>query len=126
MSTETEASPEIVAAYNDYYRREGAKTCMDVLRLIEQMNEPRPAEETFEENWKLRRRVVAVVANAFGPTDARGEGFLAALAEYVHFVNTTGTPDLYVWRPDAAMTPEEIEADRARYLAMLTDEEEQS
>jgi hypothetical protein len=99
-------------------RREGAKACMDVLRLLENMADSATSEETWEENWELNRRVVGIMVNAFGPTDARSEGFIAALAEYVHFVNGVGTPALDNWSPDAAMTSEEIEAERARCLAM--------
>lgn len=98
-------------------RRDGAKICMGLLRVIAEMNNATSVEETMEEHWDLRRRVVSIMTNAFGPTDARSEGFVAALTEYVHFTfSGAGQPDVNVWKPDAVMTDEEIAADRAQRL----------
>lgn len=109
-------------------RREGALACMDSLRrLIAAANDWRG--EGAEDYFTKRHEDAKAFTATFGPAPLHIEGAITALAEYIHFTETTGIPCLEGWGPFSAKTEDEraeriadmeadMEADRASITAM--------
>ena len=95
-------------------RQAGAMACLLALREAEKIAE----EATTEVFFTTQERAVDVIKSAALPLSTFMQGFVSALAEYVFFINTTGIPDLYGWKPEAAMDEDEIKACR---LEMTTE-----
>lgn len=101
--------------------RAGAMACIEALRIIEHMSEGDRSEITVEENWRCQESAVTAMLFAAGKPNAFLSGFVATFAEYVFSLHCAGTPNLYVWQPEAAMTEEEKAADRAKTEAALAE-----
>lgn len=99
-------------------RIEGAKAIIEALRRIE-----RSIEEGAANAPELSERDAAALhyeqinsdcnrlADTAGDMPPFQRGAFLALAEYVHFTLTTGTPDLGQWMPKAAKTADQYAAD---------------
>lgn len=93
--------------------RRGALACVDALRDIETVAElANTPDQTTEQHWQVRQATVDILLRAAGPTSPYLSGFLSALAEFVDFTITSGTPNLEGcgWEPKAAMTDAEFAA----------------
>ena len=56
------------------------------------------------------------ITSAAEPLSPFMQGFVAAFAEYVYFINAVGTPDLHVWKPEATMDEADIKARRIKMI----------
>ncbi|MDD5177086.1 MAG: hypothetical protein PHQ05_11765 [Sterolibacterium sp.] len=70
------------------------------------------------EAWcNTQAKAIKTLDDAAGTMSPFQSGFIEAIAEYLHFINTTGTPDLFVWKPDAALSETELADERQRLEA---------
>ena len=93
--------------------RAGAMACMDSLRIIDRIAAGDKSEATWEECWQdedVSIKAMQLVAGNHGKFMA---GFVAVFAEYAHTFIAGGEPNLYVWKPIASMTEEEVKSKRA-------------
>ena len=89
-------------------RQSGALACLEAMRQLEADAKEMPEDPRA---WLLKRLTDSErVAQSFGPLSPEAEGAILALAEYVHYANTTGLPRLApgAWKPVAAMNEGEI------------------
>lgn len=94
------------------YRREGAKACMAALRrMVENAND---CGDAVEDYFTKRHEDAQVLAVALGPMSPFIEGAVIALAEVIHCTETTGEPNLSIWKPWAAMSESERTEEVAR------------
>jgi hypothetical protein len=86
----------------------GAKECVVALQCLLQSakNLPDTADDA-EVFYAIQSTDALALCAAFGPMTPRQAGAFRALAEYIHAVETTGTPDIDTWLPDVALTPSE-------------------
>lgn len=94
----------------DQARRTGARACLDAMSRLENAtiareykgSDDQPIAEYFGDRLSMVREFVANL----GPMTPEIEGAVAALAEYVCWNVTSGTPNLDAdgWVPMAAMT----------------------
>jgi hypothetical protein len=99
--------------------RAGALACLEALRIVEHLTSAQHPEMTNEEYWRSRESAAAAMVFAAGKPSPFLSGFVSAFAEH-YYLHHTGKPNLYVWKPEAAMTEYEKAAHRATY----DDEEE--
>jgi hypothetical protein len=93
--------------------RAGANACMNLLRAMEDLETH--LDDSEESWWATHETAIGMMQSSFGITSEYQAGFLAALAEYVHFINVgSGVPNLARWKPEATMTDNEIEAERKK------------
>jgi hypothetical protein len=88
--------------------RAGATACLNALRVIENIN-----KEPSTTYWQDKSAGIASMLNSVGAQSDFVSGFVAAFAEYAHFIESTGIPDLHIWKPESTMTTSEIAANRA-------------
>jgi hypothetical protein len=50
-------------------------------------------------------------------------GFIATLAEYVHYIMSTGEPDVFRWKPETLMTESKVKEKREESLRFEMEEE---
>ncbi len=88
----------------------GALKCMGALRKLEQSAEHGEDDDPTMAGYygKQLADARALVA-ALGPMTPEQEGIVATLAEYIHTIATTGTPNIDPggWLPLSSMTNEE-------------------
>lgn len=102
------------AKTTDETRRAGALACIAALRrLVEAASQPigNKAADFFTKQHGDAQAFAA----SLGSMPPFAEGAIIALAEYIHETETTGTPDLEAWEPEAAKT----EAERKRHIAAI-------
>ena len=93
---------------NEEKRRQGALACLAAMRQLEadaaeMPEEPRP--------WLMKRYGDAKrLAQTIGPLSPEVEGAIMALAEYMHYWQTTGGANLEpgTWMPVASMTDDQV------------------
>jgi len=118
--------PEIrmgTATPNIEERRSGALACVDALRIIDRIAAGDKSEATWEECWQDEDVSITAMQHAAGNHGEFMAGFVAVFAEYAHMFIAGGEPNLYVWKPVASMTDEEIKAERARAEKFAHDDE---
>lgn len=99
---------------NNNSSREGAEACLKAIRKMESLSELPDSDYHGE-----RVRMVSTLTTAAGPMTPFMAGFIATLAEYID-LSLGCNPSMGTnWRPEAAMTPEEIEAHRGIAKALL-------
>lgn len=94
--------------------RAGAMACLEALRAIENINGNFHTDNSMEVWWRGEDNAVAIMLQAAGKPDGFTAGFVATFAEYFK-LNFGGTPNLDVWKPEAAMTEEEKKASRVKF-----------
>lgn len=101
------------AAAEEEHRRAGAVSCLTALRqmIAGAQDMPNDAAGFFSKQHGDAQAFVA----SLGPMPPYAEGALIALAEYIHHLETTGDPNLDVWKPEAAKT----KAERKRDIAAM-------
>lgn len=104
-----------VTVVNTEETRAGAMACKQVLKVMEQIADGNIGYDTHEDWWNAKDAAIASMINASGVQPGFLYGFIAALAEFIHEINTTGTPYADDWEPEATMTGEEIAAKRAKF-----------
>jgi hypothetical protein len=99
---------------NNNSSREGAEACLKAIRKMEYMSGLPDSEYDGE-----RVRMVSTLTTAAGPLSPYLAGFIATLAEYID-LNLGCNPGVAAnWRPEAAMTSEEVETRRALTKALF-------
>lgn len=101
----------------------GGLAALAALREVGVLAEDPPTGEETMDGWFDRRdrAIMAMVRAADGgPQHLRG--FLEAVGEYAWLAGVAGLPDLDHWKPEAAMTPEDAAAARAKFAAECDDE----
>ena len=103
---------------NDREIRAGAQACLEALRIIERIAEAKSDDETPADSWWADGdAAVMAMRHAAGCTDGFMAGFVSVFAEYAMFINRTGTPHLYRWKPEATMSDVERLASRQENFA---------
>jgi hypothetical protein len=98
--------------------RTGAMACLNALRIVESVSHCRldSDNEDTDTYWRDKDNGVVAMLNAAGVQSGFLAGFISTFAEYVHMIEAGGgIPNLYVWKPEAAMTDEEKTKNRAYY-----------
>lgn len=94
--------------------RAGAMACLEALRAIKNIKSNFHTDNSMEAWWRGEDNAVAIMLQAAGKPDGFTAGFVATFVEYFR-LNFGGTPNLDVWKPEAAMTKEEKKASRAKF-----------
>jgi hypothetical protein len=106
---------------NTEQSRAGAAACLNAMQIIERI-ENRPGSDNTVNDWyRDKEAAMNAMILAAGEQSDFVKGFIAACAEYVSIVESSGTPDPYVWKPQASMTEEEKAADRAKTEAAVAE-----
>lgn len=96
----------------------GANRAMSAVRAIEaiiQANEYGGSK--WEDTWAAEESAANLLVR-YSCTDTPFlRGFIGVLADYVSLCSGAGVPNLEVWKPDAAMTYDEIKAHRDELTA---------
>lgn len=92
---------------NNQPRQAGASACMKALRNLDQaatLGCGYVEGDTDQSYFEERRAHVQEFISALGPLDARVEGVIATMAEYIHASIQAGQPNLAPgkWMPMAA------------------------
>ncbi|NJD35366.1 MAG: hypothetical protein FIA96_11135 [Betaproteobacteria bacterium] len=88
----------------------GAIKCMDALRKLEQSAEfSVDSDPTIAGYYGKQLADTRALVSALGPMTPEQEGIVATLAEYIHTIATTGTPNIDPgrWLPLSAMAEED-------------------
>lgn len=94
--------------------RAGAMACLEALRTIENIKGNFLTDDSMEAWWRGEDNAVAIMLQAAGKADGFMAGFVAVFAEYFK-LSFGGTPNLDVFKPEAAMTEEEKKASRVKF-----------
>lgn len=97
--------------------RAGAMACLEALRAIENFKgnfHSDDSDDSMEVWWRGEDNAVAIMQQAAGKPDGFMAGFVATFAEYFK-LSFGGTPNLDVFKPEAAMTEEEKKASRVKF-----------
>lgn len=89
-------------------RQGSALACLEAMRQLEADAKDMPEDPRA---WLLKRLTDSErLARSVGPLTPEAEGAILALAEYIHYANTTGLPNLApgAWKPVAAMSESEM------------------
>lgn len=105
--------------------RTGALAAIQVIQTVERLceqyhagaDQEKTPQEALQGDIEHRLRVVSAFLDAAGELPPKACGFVSALAEYIDFGFLIGEPDMTAWKPEAAMTDEEIKKVRADRLA---------
>lgn len=109
-------------------RRAGGLAALKALQKIDDLGQYRDSDAGMRARQYLGVRALAIrtlVRAADGDPDYL-RGVLEALGEFAWFVATVGEPNYDVWRPESAMTSEELRHARDELYAMDHDAEPQS
>lgn len=89
-------------------RQGSALACLEAMRQLEADAKDMPEDPRA---WLLKRLTDSErLARSVGPLTPEAEGAILALAEYIHYANTTGLPNVAsgAWKPVAAMSESEM------------------
>lgn len=95
--------------------RAGAQACLNALRAMEVI-----ANEAGRGYYAERELMVSTLIDAAEPLSPYMTGFIAALAEYIDLNLSTGAKPAHHWLPEAAMSEEEVEANRRQSYATIS------
>ncbi|MBK6743622.1 MAG: hypothetical protein IPG66_11850 [Hydrogenophilales bacterium] len=105
--------------------REGALAALDVMR--EMRSTPKvirrdfaSPEESLGDSVGIRQQAIARAIEAAGDFSARQRGFVSAFVE-VAWTLAAGCVPEDGWKPECAMTPDELAEERAETLAIMRD-----
>jgi hypothetical protein len=107
----------------------GAAACMKALQaasMIERrgFDNPETNDNTVERYFRDRDDIKALFLKSAGISPSSFQaGFIATLAEYVHFTMSTGFPDVFEWRPETLMTESEVKEKREEAIRFMLEEE---
>jgi hypothetical protein len=106
----------------------GAAACIRALQnasKIERMgfDNPETNDYSVARYFRDRDEIKAELLKSFGRVSSFQSGFIAALAEYVHLVMSTGEPDLFSWKPEAFMTESEVKENREEAIRFELEDE---
>jgi len=110
----------------------GAAACMKALQSafkIERrgFDNPETNDNTVVERYfRDLDEIKATFIKSAGATSSFQSGFVATLAEYVHFILSTGIPDLYAWRPETLTTESEVKENREEAIRFCLEDEEET
>ena len=95
---------------------DGAAACIKALQSAEKIERlgfdgPTP-DISVQRYFNDIDDIKAVFLNCAGPLSPFQSGFVAMMAEYVHFTLATGEPNLEVWEPESIKTQSQINAYR--------------
>ena len=114
------------AKLNEQQRIAGALAIIDALREIETEIEEEPAEapeisarDSLARYYERQSTTANRLADTIGAMPAFQRGAFLALAEYINFTFTTGTPELTQWLPIAAQTTEQHAAHFEKMVAEM-------
>jgi hypothetical protein len=115
------ASPEALA---------GAAACMKALQAATRIErrgfDNRETNDWFsvERYFQDRDDIKAeFLKNAAISPSSFQAGFIATLAEYVHYIISTGEPDVFEWRPETLMTEVEVKEKREETIRFMLEDE---
>lgn len=103
--------------------RRGAMACLNAMRIIERIENAPNLDGTIEDYWRDKEAGTTAMLHASGVQSGFLAGFVTSFAEYVSFVESAGTPDLYHWKPEAAMKDEEKEIHRVSLQSSYDEDE---
>ena len=95
--------------------RKGATACLHAMRIVERINRYSESEDSAQDYQRSRDMARIAMTHAAGEHSEFMCGFIATFAEYASLVCAAGEPDLYVWKPECAMTDDEIITQRAGF-----------
>jgi hypothetical protein len=107
----------------------GAAACMKALQSAVQVerrgfDNPETNDNTVERYFRDRDEIKAAFIKSSGAASSPFQsGFIATLAEYVHFVMSTGEPDVFQWKPETLMTESEVRENREEAISFMLEEE---
>ena len=112
-------------------RRTGGLAAMLALLKMESIaeesdGEDKSIDEVMAYHYGQQARAIKAVTDAANEINPFLRGFIATLAEHVYFCMETGTPSLFHWKAEAAMTAGEIVLSRARMEESLREGDEVS
>jgi hypothetical protein len=96
--------------------RNGALACIDAMKIIEQIAGSGNSDWSIDDCFKNQNIAVNAALLAAGDVPKRLQGLISAMAEYIYMCNSAGTPNLELWKPEAAMTDDEFRAYRLTYI----------
>lgn len=92
-------------------KRAGAAACVAALaQLIKAANTPQIDSSDALEYVTKAITESAELLKIFGPLTPQQEGAILCLAEYIHFSETTGTPNLDTWTPFSTDSKEDVDS----------------
>lgn len=98
----------------------GAKHALNALRCLASIGDREAAEDQSAAAYFAQKTAdLAAIKTAAAGLDPLQQGFFMTLAEYIHCIFESGTPNLKNWTPDCALTEAEM-TERCR--AMDADE----
>jgi hypothetical protein len=107
----------------------GAAACMKALQSatrIERLGfDDRETNDWFsvERYFQDRDAIKAAFIKSAEAASPFQAGFIATLAEYVHYIISTGEPDVFEWRPETLMTESEVKEKREEAIRFMLEEE---
>lgn len=96
--------------------RNGAIAALDAMKIIEQIAESGNTDWTLEDCFKAESIAISSALLAAGDISERAKGVIAAMAEYIYMCAEAGTPNLEKWKPQSAMTTDEIAAYKQKFI----------
>lgn len=103
---------------SEQQRIAGALAIIKALRGVEKAIENEPTDvpgasvrDSVERYYGRISADTKLLADTAGAMPPYQQGAFLALAEYIHFTMTTGTPELAQWLPEVAKTAEQYAAD---------------
>jgi hypothetical protein len=111
---------------NEFMR--GAFACMKALQSATKIerrgfDDPETNDNTVERYFRDRDEIKKVFIKSAGIDSPFQSGFIATLAEYVHFVMSTGEPDVFQWKPETVMTESEVKENREEAIRFAEEDE---
>ena len=108
--------------------RRGAAACMKALQSatkIERLgfDNPETNDNTVERYFRDRDEIKAAFIKSAGAASSFQSGFIATLAEYIHFTLSTGEPDVFRWKPETLMTESDVRENREEAIRFMLEEE---
>ena len=106
----------------------GAAACMKALQSAVQIerrgfDNPETNDYSVGRYFRDRDEIKAAFIKSAEVSSPFQSGFIATLAEYVHFVMSTGEPDVFEWKPETLMTESEVKANREEAIRFCAEDE---
>jgi hypothetical protein len=110
--------------------RKGAAACIKALQAAAKI-ERQGFDDREANDWYSVRRyfqdkdeIKAEFLKSAGLSPSSFQaGFIATLAEYVHYIISTGEPDVFEWRPETLMTESEVKEKREEAKRFMLEED---